>query len=167
MRLFCLSLVCGLGFLHAVELTGDFITHVGQNGRQSIVEFFEKDGTYYAYGYANVDGSGPKKDINNPDPKLRERGDKGTVFGYGLQKSGDSYKNGFVYDYDDGKVYHLKAHFVDDNTLEMRASIDKLGMMGLTLTWKRLTKAQEEKYRPEKPQFSVVQESLKLLDEAK
>lgn len=169
MRYFYLFLFCLFCVLPAAaaELKGDFITHVGESGRQSVVEFFERDGKYYAYGYANVDGSGPQPDINNPDPELRTRVDKGTVFVYGLQKSGDSYKNGFVYNYDDGKTYYLKATFTDDNTLEMRASVDKLGMLGSTMVWKRLTKAQEEKYRPEKPDFKVVEESLQLLQSKK
>lgn len=167
MRFFaiCCALFCALGISYAAELKGDFITHVGDSGRQSIVEFFERDGKYYAYGYANVDGSGPKPDTVNPNPKLRSRVDKGTVFVYGLQKSGDSYKNGLVYNYDDGKEYYLKAHFVDDNTLEMRASVDSFGMAGKTIIWKRLTKEQVEKYKPEKPDFSVVEESLKTLFE--
>lgn len=149
--------------LCAAELKGEFITHIGESGRQSVVEFFEHNGKYYAYGYANVDGSGPKPDDKNPNPKLKGRMDKGAVFVYDLQKSGNSYKNGIIYNYDDGKEYYLKAEFSDDNTLEMRASLDKMGMMGKTLIWKRLDKAQEEKYKNQKPDFRVVEESLKTI----
>ncbi|RAX58037.1 hypothetical protein CCZ01_04315 [Helicobacter monodelphidis] len=153
--------------LCAADLKGYFMTHVGESGRQSIVEFFERDGKYYAYGFANVDGSGPKKDINNQNPELRDRVDKGTVFIYDLVPSGkDHYKGGTVYNYDSGKEYYIKISLEDGGkTLKLRASVDSAGFVGETKVWKRLTTDEEAKYFPEKPDFSVVEQSLKELKE--
>ena len=142
-------------------LSGYYMTHIGDSGRQSIVEFFTKNGKFYAYGFANVDGSGPKKDSKNPDPKLRERYDKGAVFVYGLKSDGKgSFSGGEVYNYDDGKTYHLKITKDSSGKLTLRASIDKLGMMGQTLTWTPLTQEQIAKYEGEKPEPKVVERLL-------
>lgn len=144
----------------ANELKGYYMTHVGDSGRQSIVEFFSRNGKFYAYGFANVDGSGPKKDAKNQNPKLRDRFDKGAVFVYGLKKDGKTFSGGEVYNYDDGKTYHLKVTKESNGTLTLRASIDKLGMMGQTLIWTPLTQEQIAKYESEKPDFKVVEDSL-------
>ncbi len=146
------------------DIQGYYITHIGESGRQSIVEFFKKNGKFYAYGFANVDGSGPKKDIHNPDPKLKERYDKGAVFVYGLKEDKPNvYTGGQVYNYDDGKIYNLKITQEKDGKLTLRASIDKLGMMGQTLTWIPLTPEQIQKYEGEKPNIEVVEESFQTL----
>ncbi len=141
-------------------------THIGKSGRQSIVEFFTKTNgnntKIYAYGYANVDGSGPKKDIKNPNPKLKERVDKGAVFVYGLSKTNDEkciYEGGEVYNYDDGKTYNLKITIESNGNLTLRASIDKNGWLGETLTWTPLSQAEIIKYEGEKPDFKVVEDS--------
>ncbi len=141
-------------------------THIGKSGRQSIVEFFTKNAEsktkIYAYGYANVDGSGPKKDIKNPNPKLRERVDKGAVFVYGLSKTDSDkcvYEGGEVYNYDDGKTYHLKITIESNGNLTLRASLDKNGWLGETLTWTPLSESDIAKYNGEKPDFSVVESS--------
>lgn len=148
-------------------LDGYYMTHVGDSGRQSIVEFFTKNGKFYAYGFANVDGSGPKKDSKNPDPKLRERYDKGSVFVYGLKSDGKgSFGGGEVYNYDDGKTYHLKITKDSNGILTLRASIDKLGMMGQTLTWTPLTQEQIAQYEPQKPEPKVIEDSYHTLPQA-
>lgn len=107
MRIFQLVAACGMCVgLFGADLEGYYMTHKGESGRQSIVEFFQKDGKYYCYGFANVDGSAPKKDVNNENPALRERFDKGSVFVYNLVRDGksDVFKNGKVYNFDAGKV---------------------------------------------------------------
>lgn len=145
-------------------------THIGKSGRQSIVEFFTKGSQaktkIYAYGYANVDGSGPKKDIKNPNPKLRERVDKGAVFVYGLSKVDNDkcvYEGGEVYNYDDGKTYHLKITIESNGNLTLRASLDKNGWLGETLVWTPLSESDIAKYEGEKPDFSVVETSYNAL----
>ncbi len=138
------------------------MTHKGEKGQQSIVEFFKKGEKYYAYGFANVDGSAPKKDANNPDPALRERVDKGSVFVYNLVRDGksDVFKDGKVYNFDAGKIYYAKVT-LKGNVLELRGSLDKTGYMGETKIWKRLSDEEVKPYLSQKPDFSVVEASLK------
>lgn len=157
--LLSLSLCASLAF--GAELEGYYMTHKGEKGQQSIVEFFKKDGKYYAYGFANVDGSGPKKDVNNENPALRNRYDKGSVFVYNLVRDGSSdvFKDGRVYNFDAGKTYYAKVTLKGD-TLELRGSIDKSGLMGETKIWKRLSDSEVKPYLSQKPDFSVVEKSL-------
>lgn len=154
--LFCTHLLFG------AELEGYYMTHKGEKGQQSIVEFFKKDGKYYAYGFANVDGSGPKKDVNNENKALRNRYDKGSVFVYNLVRDGksDVFKDGKVYNFDAGKTYYAKVTLKGD-ILELRGSIDKSGFMGETKIWHRLSDLDVKPYLSQKPDFSVVEESLK------
>lgn len=169
----CFGVALGLGSASIAQAkecelgtkTKRYKTHIGKSGRQSIVEFFTKSNgsktKIYAYGYANVDGSGPKKDIKNPNPKLRERVDKGAVFVYGLSKSADEcvYEGGEVYNYDDGKTYYLKITIESNGNLSLRASLDKKGWLGESLTWTPLSQQDIAKYEGEKPDFAVVEES--------
>ncbi|RDU59144.1 DUF2147 domain-containing protein [Helicobacter marmotae] len=146
----------------AASLEGYYMTHKGEKGQQSIVEFFKKGDKYYAYGFANVDGSPPKKDINNANVALRNRFDKGSVFVYNLVREGKSnvYKNGKVYNFDTGKEYYAKVT-LDGDILELRGSIDKSGIMGETKIWRRLSEEELKPYLSQKPDFSVVEASLK------
>ena len=159
--------ILGLVFIYlcvgfGAELEGYYMTHKGEKGQQSIVEFFKKGEKYYAYGFANVDGSAPKKDANNPDPALRERVDRGSVFVYNLVRDGksDVFKDGKVYNFDAGKIYYAKVT-LKGNVLELRGSLDKTGYMGETKIWKRLSDEEVKPYLSQKPDFSVVEASLK------
>lgn len=162
MRMLGLIIMCGIcAGVFGADLEGYYMTHKGEKGQQSIVEFFKKDGKYYAYGFANVDGSAPKKDIHNKNSALRNRLDKGSVFIYNLVRDGSSdvFKNGRVYDFDSGKEYYAKATLKGD-TLEFRGSIDKSGLMGETKIWKKLSDKEVQPYLSQKPDFSVVEASL-------
>lgn len=165
------SFVLCLGLLNSLNaaifgdddanIKGSYLTHIGNSGRQSIVQFFNKNNKLYAFGYANVDGSGPKKDTKNKKESLRERFDKGSVFVYGLKKKSDNvYDGGEIYNYDDGKTYYLKITIEKNGNLTLRASIDKLGMMGETLVWTPLDEAKTKQYEKELPESSVVENSF-------
>ena len=157
-----LILVLSTGVIYGAEIEGYYMNLKGEKGQQSIVEFFKKGDKYYAYGFANVDGSLPKKDVNNENPALRNRLDKGSVFVYNLVREGksDVFKNGKVYNFDSGKEYYAKVT-LKGNTLELRGSIDKSGFMGETKVWKKLSDEEVKPYLSQKPDFSVVEKSLK------
>lgn len=146
----------------SAELEGYYMTHKGEKGQQSIVEFFKQDGKYYAYGFANVDGSLPKKDSNNENKALRNRYDRGSVFVYNLTRDGntDTFINGKVYNFDSGKIYFAKITLKDD-ILELKGSIDSLGMLSETKIWKKLSDSEVAPYLSKKPSFAEVQNSLK------
>ncbi|MGI0406773.1 DUF2147 domain-containing protein [Helicobacter himalayensis] len=141
-------------------LSGFYKTHIGKSGRQSIVEFFQKDGKYYAYGFANVDGTPPAKDIHNKNPNLRERYDNVTIFVYGLEGDSDTYKNGKVYNYDSGEIYYAKITLEGKN-LTLRASVDSAGVLGETKIWSRLSDEELKPYLSKKPPMQEVLKSLK------
>lgn len=152
------------GILCADEIEGVYLTHIGESGRQSVVEFFEKNNKIYAYGFANVDGSAPKKDSKNPNPRLRDRVDKGSVFIYGLKKDKNGvYSGGRAYNYDDGKTYFLKITRKSNGILILYVSIDFMGFVGQSFIWTPLTKEQQEYYESQKPDFKVVLESFEGL----
>nr|QGT50518.1 hypothetical protein Helico5904_1900 [uncultured Helicobacter sp.] len=150
------------GQCFAQDLVGYYMTHKGESGRQAIVEFFKKDNKYYAYGFANLDGAPPKKDIHNENPALRDRIDKTTVFIFDLVRDGSSntYKDGRVYNFDTGKIYYAKIT-LKDNGLELRGSVDKMGLVGETKVWRRLSDEEIKHWLPEKPDFAPVEASIK------
>lgn len=160
MRILGAMLVC-LCMSFGSELEGYYMTHKGVSGQQSIIEFFKLNDKYYAYGFVNVDGSPPKKDVKNPNPALRNRTDKGVVFMYNLVRDGDSdvFKDGRAYDFD-GHTYNVKITIVK-NELQLRFSVDKSGFIGETKVWRRLSQEEVKPYLSQKPDFSVVLESLK------
>lgn len=79
-------------------------------------------------------------DRNNSNEKLRVKSRKVM----GLQIVGDLYekneklKGGWVYDSWHGKRYHGSAKLIDDNTLKLRGSFDKIGIFGMSQRAKRV-----------------------------
>ncbi|WP_104748058.1 DUF2147 domain-containing protein [Helicobacter cetorum] len=128
-----------LGATDALELPGVYKTQAFLYMKSSYVEFFEYKGKFYAYGIQNSDGSSAKKDKNNPNPKLRNRSDKGVVFLSDLEQVGHRYyKGGKAYNFYDGKTYYVKVVQNSNGDLEFTPSYDKWGYVGKTFTWKRL-----------------------------
>lgn len=145
-----LSLAMG-AFAFAQGICGYYILEKNDKGNQSIVEVFQKDGKYYAYGFANTDGS-VSYDVNNPDEKLKNRPLNGAVFMWGLVKDGDEYDDGKIYNNANGKTYSASAKLEGD-TLKVRATVWGFGK---TLTWKRLSDEQVAPYLDKKPDLQEV-----------
>lgn len=79
----------------------------------------------------------PDKDINNPDPELRGRDLVGLEIVTGFKRSSQNkWKGGEVYDPESGKTYYGKLEFEGD-TLKLRGSLDKWGLLGRSATWTR------------------------------
>lgn len=145
-------LVLAMGALaFAQGICGYYILEKNDKGTQSIVEVFEKDGKYYAYGFANTDGS-VSYDVNNPDEKLKNRPLRGVVFMWGLVKDGDEYDGGKIYNNANGKTYNASAK-IDGDTLKVRATVWGFGK---TLTWKRLSDEEIATYLEHKPSMEEV-----------
>jgi len=80
----------------------------------------------------------PKVDLNNSDPKLRER----PILGLELVKSfvyngKGKWKKGTIYDPNKGKTYKCKAWLADADTLKLRGYIG-FSLLGRNATWKRV-----------------------------
>ena len=79
-------------------------------------------------------------DRNNPNKELRVKSRKVM----GLEIVGELYekhgklKGGWVYDSWHGKLYHGSAKLVDNDTLKLRGSIDKMGIIGVSQRAKRV-----------------------------
>ena len=83
-----------------------------------------------------ADGT-PAVDDNNPDPKLRKRQIIGLNMLHGLKKDGSKYSGGKIYDPGNGKTYFCSFE-VEGNTLHVRGSLDKRGLLGRTMDWFRV-----------------------------
>jgi len=81
-----------------------------------------------------------QRDRNNPDINLRDR----RVMG--LQVVGDLYlyeddgelKGGWIYDSWNGHMYHGSASLVEKDTLKLKGSIDRYGIIGYSMKAKRV-----------------------------
>ena len=79
----------------------------------------------------------PKLDHNNPDPALRKVPTMGLQIVQDFRfAGGDLWKNGKVYDPDNGKTYSAKITLVSPNQLNLRGFVG-VSMFGRTETWIR------------------------------
>lgn len=84
----------------------------------------------------NPDGT-PRTDINNPDPKKRNRTADQIVAVWNLKYDGKEWVEGLIYNPTSGKTYGLKGKTAKNGKdMEMRYYI-KRPVIGLTSTWKR------------------------------
>lgn len=83
-----------------------------------------------------ADGS-PAVDSNNPDAKLRSRQLIGLNMLSGLKHKGGEYSGGSIYDPGNGKTYNCSMK-VEGDTLKVRGSLDKRGLLGRTMDWFRV-----------------------------
>lgn len=107
----------------------------------------DKDGTFYGFIYELKDPvhtEGPRKglpylDTLNKDESLRTRPIEGIklIEGFTFQEKGGKYKNGTIYNPEDGKTYYSSMQLRKDGKLKVRGSIDKLGWLGVTQIWSR------------------------------
>lgn len=79
-------------------------------------------------------------DRNNPNKSIREENRKVIgllVVGELFEKDG-KLKDGWIYDSWNGKMYHGSAKLLDENTLKLRGSFDRWGILGLSQKAKRV-----------------------------
>lgn len=84
--------------------------------------------------------NGPVLDALNPDDALKQKPITGLNFITGLlfNEKKKEWHNGHLYSPEDGKTYHLKVWFLDDkDTLNIKPSIDAMGLMGRSFKWHR------------------------------
>ena len=85
------------------------------------------------------DASGnPKKDTENPDPKLRSRPRLGLVFMQGFSYDDDNkWDGGKIYNPEDGKTYSCYMKLQSQNTMEVKGYIG-FSLIGKSQTWTRV-----------------------------
>ncbi|MBO5978738.1 MAG: DUF2147 domain-containing protein [Bacteroidales bacterium] len=79
----------------------------------------------------------PALDVNNPDKALRGRKLMGLNMLHGLKAADGEYSGGSIYDPGNGKTYNCSMK-VEGNTLKVRGSLDKKGLLGRTMDWFRV-----------------------------
>lgn len=105
------------------------------------VEVFKKGDKYYGKiefikKNENPDGSSPKKDLNNPDEKLRDRVLMGTVILKDLEWDGEEWEDGEIYDSKSGNTYSCFARLQKDGTLYFKGYIG-FSFIGRSTIWTR------------------------------
>lgn len=122
------------------NVDGIYILPKNTEGRQSIVEIFQKDGKYYGVGFASKDGQEINTlDSKNPDKKLQNRPIKGSVFLW-LECKQDAC-SGKIYSFDKGKVYPTKTTLQGE---KLQVKIDV--MFGPTFEWTKLDKEESKAF---------------------
>jgi len=89
------------------------------------------------WGNSVLDKNGnPKHDVNNPDPKLRQRTLQGMVMLTGLEYEDGKWQDGKIYNGLTGKSYSVVVT-IKGNSLELRGYIG-LPLFGKTTVWQRI-----------------------------
>ena len=117
-------------------ILGNWIT---ENGNGIIQIYKAKDGTIQGKiikATSKEDKKGPLVDDKNPDPALRNRPIIGLVILRDFKFNGEMWKNGLIYDPDNGKEYSCKMWLEDKNTLKIRGYIG-ISLLGRTEIWIR------------------------------
>lgn len=78
-----------------------------------------------------------RTDVNNPDPKLRNRPVKGITIMSGAQKSGEATWSGKLYNTQDGQTYSGTLTVLDKNRLKLQGCVLG-GLVCQGPTWTRV-----------------------------
>jgi uncharacterized protein (DUF2147 family) len=105
----------------------------GKEGRMRFVK--TKTGRYEALVAWGIEPD--LRDVNNPDPKLRNRKITGSVLIWHLQFEEGEYVDGYVYNPRDGNTYHLKARLLGKNILKIRGYL-AVPLLGQSQEWTRV-----------------------------
>jgi len=125
----------------AQKLAADKIIGVWQCEEYKI-EVFKAGNTYsakllWSKEMFEADGKTPKKDIKNPDEKLRSRSVQGLTHITDLVYKNDEYVDGKLYSVQDGNTYSLKGKLKGPNDLETRG-YKGIPLVGKSFKWKRV-----------------------------
>ncbi|WP_449387558.1 DUF2147 domain-containing protein [Chryseobacterium lineare] len=106
------------------------------------IELFKVGNTYsakllWSKEMFEADGKTSKKDIKNPDEKLRNRSVQGLTHITGLVYKDGEYVDGKLYSIQDGNTYSLKGKLKSSNDLETRG-YKGIPMVGKSFKWKRV-----------------------------
>lgn len=134
------------------------LTALGQNSDAILGTWWnaEKDGQVEVYKVGseyrgrivyvkenfNPDGSSPKKDILNPNEKLRSRVLMGMIILTGLKIDADDkeWAEGTIYDTKSGNTYSCYAKLNSDGTLYFKGYLMGMRFIGRSTTWTRVKK---------------------------
>lgn len=123
--------------------------------KKVIIEIKKIDQEYVGYVRWLKDLKYPKGDLmegkeqidrNNPDENLKNRKvmNLQVVGGLKLNKKGSAITDGWIYDSWNGKKYYGSARVIDENTLNLKGSLDPWGVLGYSMKVKRVQLPKEK-----------------------
>jgi uncharacterized protein (DUF2147 family) len=112
-------------------IVGEWLAE-SKDGRVQIYKVGEK-----FFGKVVWGKDGGRKDVNNPDPKLREQSIIGAVILKNFDFTGKAWEEGTIYDPNNGKTYSCTMKMPDANTLTIRGFIG-ISLLGRNTTWTRV-----------------------------
>lgn len=139
-----------LVFAAREDILGKWISTKYKDGNQIIIEVIEKeDGKFYGkmidqtvpfYQEGEFQGK-EKMDLKNPDPSLKHRKLVGVEMlkSIAYQEEKDRYDGGTVYTPGMGKTLYASVQ-VEKDSMKMKGSFDKAGILGKTQLWHRYEK---------------------------
>jgi uncharacterized protein (DUF2147 family) len=89
-----------------------------------------------AYCGTIISVQGEAKDVNNPDPKLKERNLVGIQMISNIQPNGDGF-TGQLYNYKDGKTYSGKMSFAGGKAMQLSGCVFG-GLICRSQTWAKV-----------------------------
>ena len=128
--------VVGTWLTEAGEKGGRAYVQVARQGDRLVGRIVRLEEPDFEAGHPRA--GKPKVDLENPDPKLRERPIVGLQILQGFTYAGDGkWTGGTIYDPANGKTYKAQITLNDRNTLALRGYIG-IPALGRTTTWKRV-----------------------------
>jgi uncharacterized protein (DUF2147 family) len=123
--------------LSADQILGTWHTNEGWK-----IEILKSGNTYvgkllWQKDMFEADGKTPKKDVKNPNEKLKSRSLLGIIYITDLVYEDGEYVNGKLYSVQDGNTYSLKGVLKGINSLETRG-YKGIPMLGKTFKWTRV-----------------------------
>jgi uncharacterized protein (DUF2147 family) len=116
------------------SILGEWVTEAQENRPPGRIKFVHaQDGTYL--GIVSW-AARPQKDVNNKDPKLRDRPVLGMVIMWHLRYDDGEYVDGYVYNPEDGGTYRMKAEVLSPASLRIRGYLG-ISLFGENQTWSR------------------------------
>lgn len=111
---------------------GNFIIKIDKSDKELYegVVVWLKNPTYFK---GDRDEGKIQTDRNNPDKSLRARPVLGLQIVGDLNLEGERLKGGWVYDSWNGKEYYGRAKLSGSDTLKLKGSMDKFGILGYTM----------------------------------
>lgn len=135
--LLCVGLLMGMASSSGDKLVG--LWELSDKSGKTM--FFKLKGKYcgklvWGKNVVKSDKVTSKKDLKNPNEKLRNRDVLGIIYIWGLKYEDGQYTDGYVYDPTSGKTYNCKMWF-EGKDLKFRGYMG-VSALGKTVTYKRL-----------------------------
>lgn len=140
-------------YIFAKDITGFYLLPKDSKERQSVVEIFSKNNKFYGVGFTTTKGINNDLDSKNPNPSMRSRHVRGSVF-LELECSNMECK-GNIYSFEKGKTYPTKV-VLRDNKLEFAINV----LFGPTFIWEKLNDMQMMPYQDERLDTSKLNTKL-------